>query len=349
MYYIQGQSTTSDCEGCSQGQYISIGETPEPEDIVEVNLTEISPTACGRADGQIVVTNPTSGYEYSLNGGTFQPSNVFENMEAGWYKVGVRPLGSNAFNCVSSTFAYLEEPPPPTLTFDSIHPSTCGARDGSIVLTGQGADDYVFRIRENGLRYDLPDNTYDELEGGKGYTFWVRPTNTTEPILCRTGVDLFIPQKDAPTIVADISEPTTCSTLGNGSISASGANTFIYFVEPGTDIYYFDTDYDNLENLAAGTYEFRGFPSAAATFQSGGFYAPPECYTDFVVQLDDPGIGIPSSFVQDPSACGVEDGQVTITANFGNPAYDYEYQVGNSPWQLSNVVENLSAGTYRSR
>lgn len=43
--------------------------------------------------GSITVTNPTSGFEYSLNGTDFQSSPVFPNLDAGDHTLYIRPVG----------------------------------------------------------------------------------------------------------------------------------------------------------------------------------------------------------------------------------------------------------------
>lgn len=55
-------------------------------------------TSCGNANGQITVTGAAGGdgtYEYKLNSGSWQTSNVFTNLPSGTYTVYVRTSGDN--------------------------------------------------------------------------------------------------------------------------------------------------------------------------------------------------------------------------------------------------------------
>lgn len=76
---------------------LPLSPVPTPE------FTQVNPTLCGNADGNITVVNPIvplNLYQYSIdNGVTFQASNIFSGLSAGAYNVVVR---NSITGCVSN-------------------------------------------------------------------------------------------------------------------------------------------------------------------------------------------------------------------------------------------------------
>ncbi|MEZ4959761.1 MAG: RICIN domain-containing protein [Saprospiraceae bacterium] len=65
---------------------------------------------------------------------------------------------------------------------------------------------------------------------------------------------------------------------------------------------------------------------------------------DGLVDCDDPDCGLSLTATPTDASCGINDGQVTITASNGSSSY--EYSANNSTWQASNVFSGLAPGTY---
>ena len=83
--------------GCSSMDQVTVtvGTPPDPS---QVNVV---PEKCGNSDGKItvaVVNGGFSPYTYSLDGGPFQTSNTFSDLDPGTYVVTIK----DAFNCTSS-------------------------------------------------------------------------------------------------------------------------------------------------------------------------------------------------------------------------------------------------------
>ncbi|MEN9611498.1 MAG: hypothetical protein RLZZ628_2312, partial [Bacteroidota bacterium] len=62
---------------------------------VEITNILVHPEACGKSDGSLTVTATGSELQYSIDGTTFQVSNVFEQLTAGYYTITVK----DASNC----------------------------------------------------------------------------------------------------------------------------------------------------------------------------------------------------------------------------------------------------------
>jgi hypothetical protein len=100
-------------------------------------VTAISSNAtCGASNGSITATGlgGTTPYQYSLDGITYQVSNIFTGLAAGAYTVTIK----DASNCINtSAIVNVVNTSGATVTAISSN-ATCGASNGSITATGLG-------------------------------------------------------------------------------------------------------------------------------------------------------------------------------------------------------------------
>ena len=62
-------------------------------------LTIVNNTSCATPNGSITVTSPTgANYQYSINGGDYQTSTIFENLDAGNFTVSVKDVNTGCMN-----------------------------------------------------------------------------------------------------------------------------------------------------------------------------------------------------------------------------------------------------------
>ncbi len=62
-------------------------------------LTTVNNTSCATPNGSITVTSPTgANYQYSINGGDYQTSTIFENLDAGNFTVSVKDVNTGCMN-----------------------------------------------------------------------------------------------------------------------------------------------------------------------------------------------------------------------------------------------------------
>lgn len=104
----------------------------------------VSNNACGLKNG--IITATASGgippFQYSLNGGTYQSSNSFNNLSAGNYNVYVKDVN----NCIATTLVTIIVISAPTL-IASATPTNCNNTSGTIVATaGLGSTPYQYSI-----------------------------------------------------------------------------------------------------------------------------------------------------------------------------------------------------------
>jgi hypothetical protein len=89
-------------------------------------------------------------YTYSINGATYQTSNVFNNLLAGSYNIVVKDALNTVANSNTITITPLI---PITATFTKINVSCKGGNDGSITINALGGEASFFYSIDNGLTY----------------------------------------------------------------------------------------------------------------------------------------------------------------------------------------------------
>ena len=131
----------------------------------------VQPT-CGTPSGSITIT-PQSGAVYSLNGTTYQSSNVFTGLAPGNYTLHVRNTAD--ITCINSSTSNTTINPLPALPFTptvaSVVQPTCALASGSITITAQPNVQYSIG---NGFQNS---NIFNDIPPGK-YTISVRFTNS---------------------------------------------------------------------------------------------------------------------------------------------------------------------------
>ncbi|MBL7825273.1 MAG: proprotein convertase P-domain-containing protein [Saprospiraceae bacterium] len=354
--------------------------------VVENNLSatasETLPVLCHDGnDGQITVTATglDGNYQYSLNGGAQQASNVFDGLTAGDYTVVV--TGQYGFT-VSTGVITLENP-----ADLSVSASVAGNDVTANGVGGTGTLEYSI----DGSPFQTS-NVFNDLANGT-YTLTVRDANgctsTTEVVVAINTV----------TATAVIQQGITCHGATDGVISATaggGEAPYSYSLNGGTA-----QSSNVFSNLSAGTYtvvvtDNQGFSSTSAALvlsdpdpvsvsasvslnsitvtASGGtgvlqyslnggtnqlsnvfnnltngiytVVATDEngCTAATQVTVDVAPLSISATFTQNLDCFGDTDGTITANATGGIPPY--EYKLNNGAYQSSNTFNGLGAGGY---
>jgi hypothetical protein len=159
--------------------------------IAAPSVSTTQPT-CSTATGTITVTAPTgSGLTYSINGNTYQSSNVFPGVPAGSYNVTARSGGCTS----AATVAVINSQPtvPAAPTVSASQPS-CLAATGSITITAPTGSNLTYSI--NNSTYQTSTN-FAGLSPGS-YSVTVKNGNCVS----------------APTSITINAQPTSCNTAG---------------------------------------------------------------------------------------------------------------------------------------
>jgi SprB repeat len=276
-------------------------------------------TSCGLLNGTITVTAGTGGtapYEYSINGTTFQPSNIFNNLFNGTYAVFIK----DALGCFTSTSATISIGSIPKVTAYTVAAS-CNNSDGSIFAVGTlGVAPYQFSL--DGIVYQSS-NVFNGLPAGF-YTMYMKDDRGC---LVTTGVT-----------ISNLTAATFTTTIVPSKCGAQNGSITILNVLGGTPAYTYSFDggltygTNNISNsLFAGNY------TVIVKDGTG-------CLTTKVVLVNDiVGPQTLTAIILN-AACGLANGTVTLTATGGLPAYTYSKD--GITYQPSNILTGFSAGTF---
>lgn len=303
--------------GCEQpyGTPTIVGQ---PTDVTQT-LDSVDASCANVFDGSITVTasGGTPGYNYSLNGGPLQPSNVFNGIGAGSYLVYVYDANS----CLDTARISINNNYIISVAIDSQANVSCvGANDGSFtVRVNGGIPPYTYSI--NGATYQTS-GTFTGLSAGTYIAIGRDSKGCTETV----NVTIAPP---APILVSiDSVQNVLCNGTATGAIyiTATGGNPggFTYLWSPGGGAT------EDTAGLVAGVYnvtvtDSRGcFSTAGATVtQPLPLFLNIASYNDLLCNGD-------------------SSGAIDITANGGVPPYSYAWSSGENTEDISDLI----LGTY---
>jgi gliding motility-associated-like protein len=277
---------------------------------------------CGNNSGTITVgTNYGTGpYQYSLNNGPFQTSNVFNNLAPGTYSVTVRDA-NNLPRTLSNIIVGN------TSNFINITPVTkpagCGESNGEIIITqtgGTGPYTYAINTPVN----FQPSNIFSNLAPGV-YNLFIRDANNCTATAQAT-ISVF---GGGPQITSTVATPNCDQNNGTITVNVSGGRPpYVYSINNGP----FQAS-NVFTNLTAGTYTITVRDNINCTNQA----------SETIFALPPPAIFlIPVS-----ASCGGNNGR--ITAVVSGSSGPYSFSLNNGPFQLGNIFNNLASGTYNIR
>ncbi|MFV8360033.1 gliding motility-associated C-terminal domain-containing protein [Flavobacterium sp. LS1P3] len=305
----------------SSGSSTTINAIPTPP-VVPTTASVVQPT-CGTPSGSITITVQT-GVAYSLDGITYQSSNLFTGLTPGIsYTLYVRSLSDAT--CVASSASRTTINPiqivlVPTAV-SAVQP-TCAVQSGTIVITTQPGVVYSL----NGLTYQAS-NTFTGLAPGN-YTLYVRNTadisclnTSTSPVTINA-----IPTPPVVPTTSRVVQPTCSVTSGTIVIATQSgveyslngttyqaSNTFTGLASNNYILY--------VRNIADNTCSVQSLTSVTIN------PLPLLPSTPTLVQVVQP-------------TCLVPSGSITISTQA-----NVQYSLGNG-YQNSNVFNNLAPGKY---
>jgi gliding motility-associated-like protein len=281
-----------------------------------VNKTDVS--CIGDTDGSIEVQGSLGlpGYQYNINGGTFQNSGIFTGLAPGSYTVGV--LDQNG--CNFSLTVVVGEPPVLSLNVNQTKDVSCaGGSDGEITVLGSGGNGgYTYSI--NGVNFQNANN-FTGLAINT-YTITVRDNKG-----CTATTDATLSE---PSIVTAIfnTTPPACVGFSNATvevIAAGGTPGYQYQFSRNGDINATGLD----SNYAAGNYTFT-------------VYDANNCAYTQSFQISDP---LPFDIAVTPSNPKIEMGdsiQLNVTGSYPEPyTYLWEPATGLSCTLCQNPFTTL--------
>ena len=280
------------------------------------NISAVStPSSCGSSNGSITATGTggTAPYQFSIDGTTFQISNIFNGLAAGAYTVTIK----DANNCTNTTTVTISSSNGATVTAVAT-PASCAASNGSITATGTGGTaPYQYSI--NGTIFQSS-NIFTSLAAGT-YTVTIKDANN-----CTNTTTVTISSSNGATVTA-VATPASCGA-SNGSITATGnAGTAPYQYSINGTI--FQTS-NIFTGIAAGAY--------TVTIKDAN-----NCTNTTTVTIISSN-GATVSAISTPASCGTSNGSITATGTGG--AAPYQFSINGTTFQSNNIFTGLAAGAY---
>jgi len=270
--------------------------------------------------GSITVTvPPNSGvppYQYSLNGGPLQNSNVFNGLSTGTYTV----FATDINGCNSTSNVTVIRTGNLGVGFSSANSSCSGVNNGSITILPPS----VYLPIQYSINGGVPQssNVFNGLAAGT-YTI-----NVTDAVGCTGSTTITIIQGTGVT-AAIATTPTSCSGVNNGTITVTPGG--------GNFPYQYSLNGGPLQNgnvfsgLAAGNYTIK-------VVDVNG------CNSSYPVTIN-AGVALNATISKTNVSCnGAANGTITVTVTTGTPPF--QYSLDNVTWFTSNTFTGLTAGTY---
>jgi Secretion system C-terminal sorting domain/SprB repeat len=300
-----------DAGGCQSITNVTVGTTPRPA----VTALSIA-TSCNSNNGVLLATGAsgTLPYQFSINGTTFQSSNLFVGLAAGTYTVTIK----DANGCLNTTGLSIGNLLAPQQTLVS-SPATCLNANGTITSTATGGQ-APLQYSLNGTTFQVS-NIFTGLNSGS-YTVYVRDFNG-----CLVTKSILVASPNVPQTLSATIANSSCGN-NNGSITASatgGVAPLQYSINGST---FQASTFFSL--LASGTYPL--------TVRDANLCIKTLSVT--VVNLPGPTVTATSTL----SSCFANDGTITATALGGTGAITYSKN--GTIFQSSPVFTGLAPGTY---
>lgn len=309
----------------------------EPENITFTSSTETDIVTCGATDGSISISAVGAAVEYSIDGGlTWQASSTFNNLGVGVYNAAIRNQADGSCLIISPAADTITAPADILMiTPASTNVSDCGLTDASITAqVGSSDPAYTLNYSIDGASSAGPQ--VPALFSGLGSgTFNVKAFyEAASGVTCRDSLNVTITAPTAITINSiDSTDSPDCGVAGGEiQIHATGPDGSIeYSIDAGTS-YQPNNVFSNLGDTTM-TIQVR--------------YTDQTCLNVYgQITLSVPVVTIVSIgdvTTTDPSACGVDDGEIKITPSQGD---NHEYSLDGTTYQSVDSFTLLSGGAY---
>ncbi|RKS43449.1 putative secreted protein (Por secretion system target) [Gillisia mitskevichiae] len=314
--------TVKDDNNCEISENITITEPS----LLSMQTSSTTSVSCkGKSDGSITAGEVVGGngnYTYSINGSTFQSSNLFSNLSAGNYTLSVKDLK----NCEISEIITINEPAALEVMSPTIKNTTCnGASDGTIVVGTASGGNGDFKYSLDGTNYQN-DNFFENLPAGN-YVIYVKDKKGCE-ITMVTNVD----EPSSLLMQPSTYSPVSCNGAKDGKIIAGevtgGSGTYQYSID-GISF----SSNNTFTELNAGNYTLQVKDLNDCTTEE-----------DIIISQPDTLSAIPATF-KALTCFGANDGSIIVGTVIGGNG-GYEFSIDGTNFQTNNTFSNLPGGNY---
>jgi gliding motility-associated-like protein len=305
-----------DASGCFKDTVLTV----RAQNQLFVTFVVDTPSCNLANDGKIIVTvlNGNPPFQYSINGGTYQASNTFNNLAPGTYTINV--IDATGCSALNQT-VQVPQGPPLAVTIQTTSTSCSGANNGTITVTPiNGRPPYKYSL--NGGPFQLS-NVFTNLAAGN-YTIHVIDVSGCDvnnvPAQVLQGQPL-----NATTTQTNVS----CNGGNNGNITVTVNNGVAPYQYSLNGVNYQPSNIFN--GLTAGNY------TVHINDNNG-------CSGTVSVVISQPSALVDSFFVIAVRCNGEANGGISITTTGG--VSPYLYSINGTVYQISNAFNGLTAGNY---
>ncbi|MBI5218010.1 MAG: gliding motility-associated C-terminal domain-containing protein, partial [Bacteroidia bacterium] len=316
--------TVTDSYSCT----VTTGVTINAPSAIVLTMTSVNSSCGQQADGSATVslTGGTLNYSYSWSNGSSTPNsvlttNTINGVGAGSYSVTV----TDGNGCTANGTVSVNDNAAPSSTISASSNVSCnGGNNVSATVTVTGGSPNYNYSWSNGSATPNSVLTSNTISGLIANTYTVTVTDANGCITTST-----VTITEPTTIVAAISSQTNvlCNggLTGSATIAATGGSlpyTYVWSTTPSQAT-------ATATGLQVGTYTATATDANSCTATASVTITEPTLLTTSIV-----GINVTCN--------GSSDGNATVTASGGSPAYTYLWSNGAT----SSSAVNLSANTY---
>jgi gliding motility-associated-like protein len=311
---VAGMYTASvrDTNGCVKDSNVMVRSYSK----INSSITVLDTIRCKNgSNGRISITasGGKSPYTYSINGGSFQTSNVFSGLDKGMKYIRVKDV----YNCEIIDSIFMINPVGIISTINVIRNVSCYGLSNAktkVIVTG-GAAPYTY-LWSNGITLDSNSTL------NKGFHY----VKILDNINCRDSVNVSISEPDSLHATLSIYNPRCHNTLGSIKINPiGGTSPYQYSFNSGAY-----SALDSFPNLTGQSYSITiRDTNACSKTMTAVLIAPSQLL---------------ASFKMDSARCfGDNTGKITVNKSGGTGAKIIR---SNSLVQSSDTIKNLTAGFY---
>ncbi len=279
-------------------------------------------STCGNNNGGLLVTangGSGMGYQYSLDGTTFNSTGSFTNLSAGNYYIIVK----DGAGCSSVIYKTLFDSNGPSIgSFSSTNVGCHDGNDGTITINTVTGGTGTLQYSLNGINW----STSPQFTGltATVYTVYVKDVNG-----CIGTTSVLLTQPSAFVITNALTNVTCHDALTGAAtvFAAGGSGTLAYSIDNGMTYQSSNT----FQNLPAGQQTVIVRDIAGCTGQTAFTLTQPSPITFF-------------SGVLNVSCAGAANGAITVYAFGGTGAL--QYSLNGTTFQTSNYFSGLLQGNY---
>ncbi|HLP51569.1 MAG TPA: T9SS type A sorting domain-containing protein [Chitinophagales bacterium] len=302
--------TVTDAANCSFDTCVTVTNGTVPYQV----WTDVTDASCHYAtDGaiSIITFGGNAPFEYKLNNGSYQSSNVFSNLSPGLYTITVKDQQNQIMVIQAGIIS-----PNPMFVSAGVNPaSTTTAQDGFIissVVNGQAPFSFIWS------NTDPTQNIFNLLRGN--YTLTV-----TDQAGCTAAATFTVGVGHKPFFVfADIT-PIRCFGGSNGAINLTVEGDDA----PYTYQWSTGSVNEDINNLAEGIY--------IVTISGSNNFS----FVD-TIELNAPYQLYTSGLIANVTCSGLQNAMINASAYAGTPPHHYEWNNGDT----TQDIYHLGAGNY---